>query len=305
MRQLTILAPCKVNLTLDILSRRPDGYHEMDMIMQAVSLFDRLTLTPRTDGGSGLLLQCTRPDLSCGEDNIVSRCARGFWEHCGIPQEEQNIQVLLEKAIPVQAGLGGGSADGAGILAALNRWHGAGLSVEELCAIGAKYGADIPFCLFGGTARAQGIGEKLTRLPALPDCVFVVVKPRCAVSTGQAFAAFDDAGVDAHPDTEGALAALGRGDLPGLCERMENVFEELCQSQPQLEQVLQVRQELCRQGALAARMSGSGSAVFGVFAGPQQAMDCADRLEAAGQVESVHLAAPWVGGPVIEWEQSE
>ena len=144
-------------------------------------------------------------------------------------------------------------------------------------------------------------------LICIVDLLFPVLS-RYSMQTllpGQAFAAFDDAGVDAHPDTEGALTALGRGDLPGLCERMENVFEELCQSQPQLEQVLQVRQELCRQGALAARMSGSGSAVFGVFADPQQAMDCADRLEAAGQVESVHLAAPWAGGPVIEWEQSE
>lgn len=305
MKQLTILAPCKVNLTLDILSRRPDGYHEMDMIMQAVSLFDRLTLTPRTDGGHGLLLECTRPGLSCGEDNIVARCARGFWEHCGIPQEQQDIQVLLEKAIPIQAGLGGGSADGAGILAALNRWHGTGLSVEELCAIGARYGADIPFCLFGGTARAQGIGERLTRLPALPDCVLVVVKPTCAVSTGQAFAAFDAAGVDTHPDTEAAQSFLEQGDLPGLCGAMENVFEELCQSQPQLEQVLVLRQSLCRMGALGARMSGSGSAVFGIFSDPQQAMACAGQLEGAPGVESVHLAAPWAGGPVIEWEQSE
>lgn len=255
MDSITVKAYAKINLTLDIGSRRTDGYHDISSIMQTVSLEDTLTVTRQLCGVTAV---CQHLDVPIDTRNIVRKAARAFFAHTGITG---GCHIILQKSIPTQAGLGGGSADAAATLRALNALFEAGLSVDELCAIGARCGADVPFCVCGGTALVGGVGEKLTPLPT-PEGHVVILKPSVGISTVEAYAQYDAAGDVPHPDTEGCLAGVYAGDIRAVAAGCGNVFEYL--SLP--EEIGQAAQKLLEQGALVAQMSGSGSAVFGLFA---------------------------------------
>lgn len=250
----------KINLTLDVLFLRPDGYHEMDMVMQSVSLSDSLKLTLRDK--KGILLQTDRADLPDGEGNLAIRAARCFLEATG--REEQGLLVELCKRIPVCAGTAGGSSDAAAVLRALNRMFGQPFSNQELQGLGEGLGSDVPYCVWGGTARAQGRGEILTALPSLPPCWLVLCKPNFGVSTPELFHRMDGFARREHPDTEGMLAALAAQDLSQVARKLGNAFESVLPvSERKIVQCIRLALNRC--GALGACMSGTGPTVFGIF----------------------------------------
>ena len=252
-------ANAKINLTLDILRKREDGYHDLQMVMQSVTLADRITISPAR-GAEGRVASDLR-FLPTGGKNLAQVAAAVFREATGLGGE---MDVDIRKFIPVCGGLAGGSADAAAVLRAMNRITGAGLSLERLAEIGARAGSDVPFCVLGGTALAEGRGDRLTPLPPLPPCHIVICKPPFSVSTPQLFARVNVRKIVRRPDTAGALAALDEGDLAGVARRMYNVFEDVLEPR-RYREVASVKAVLIDCGALGASMSGSGPSVFGLF----------------------------------------
>ena len=288
MPAVTVLAPAKINLTLDVGGRRPDGYHEVDTVMQTVDLCDRVTVE-RTDSGR-IELCLPGSDLPADERNTAYRAARLFFEKAGFACP--GVRLTVEKRIPMQAGLAGGSADAAGVLAGLNRlWDGA-VSEAELLAAAAQVGADVPFCLVGGAARAVGIGTELTPYPPLPPCTVLIVQPETGVSTAEAYRAIDRARLTRRPDAAAMRRALESADLKAVGSRLGNVFEE-AEALPEVERI---RQTAKAYGALGCRMSGSGSAVFALFEREPDAGRC--RAECARRFPFAQLCHP-CGGPLV------
>lgn len=260
MKEMQIPAYAKINLTLDVLGKRPDGYHELSMIMQSVSLADTVILRETTE--KGFSLTTNLGFLPGADKNIAAVAARVFAAHTGVSLD--GLQIELEKYIPVCAGTAGGSSDGAAVLRGLNDWFATGLSRQELACMGEEVGSDVPYCVLGCTALAQGRGEKLTRLPALPECFIVLCKPPFPVSTPELFHRIDEVKLHFHPDTAGVLQALEAGDLTGVSRRMFNVFEEVLPA-PRQAVIQEIKNTLLSQGALGACMSGTGPTVFGIF----------------------------------------
>ncbi len=273
--RITVDAAAKVNLSLAILGRLPNGYHELAMVMQSVSLYDTVTVETLPKGG-GRVLTCDAKGVPCDERNIAWRAADAFFAAAGLPPVP--LAIRIQKRIPSEAGLGGGSADGAAVLAALQYLYREPLSADKLLEAGLSVGADIPFCLTGGTALAKGVGEKLTPLPPLPDCTLLLAKPKAGVSTAAAYAAYDRADGSISPDPAALIAALSEGDLSKIAAKMENVFEALVP----LPDVAKLREMILSCGALGSRMSGSGSAVFGIFADHAAAAACKSECEKRG-----------------------
>lgn len=251
-------AYAKLNLTLDILRKRDDGYHDLQMVMQSIDLADTLTITPSQGMGT---MSTTLSYLPSDGRNLAQMAARAFREFTGTGSE---VDISIDKRIPVCAGMAGGSSDGAAVLRAMNQLSGTGLSPMELAQIGAAVGSDVPYCVLGGTALAEGRGETLTPLPPLPPCQVVVCKPPFPVSTPQLFSRVDVKKIVRRPDTAGLLAALEQGDLTGVARRMYNVFEDVLESRKQAE-VYAIKGSLIDCGALGASMTGSGPTVFGLF----------------------------------------
>lgn len=253
-----VKACAKLNLTLDILGRRPDGYHELQMVMQSIDLCDVLTVTPTRGAGT---LTASLSFLPCDGRNLAARAASAFREATGT---RLRVDIYIQKHIPVCAGLGGGSSDAAAVLRAMNELSGAGLTPRELAEIGAEVGSDVPYCVLGGTMLAEGRGERLTPLPALPPCRVVVCKPGFSVSTPQLFAEADQRHIRLHPDTAGMLEALAQRDLPGVARRLYNVFPDALPPQ-RAREIGVITGALLENGALGACMSGSGPTAFGLF----------------------------------------
>ena len=249
----------KLNLTLDILGKRPDGYHEMRMVMQSIDLRDTVTLREETAPGIRVASSCRF--LPCDETNIAAKAILRFFEATGLPCP--GFSVRLDKEIPVCAGMAGGSSDGAAVLRLLRREYCPALPQEALEVIAARVGSDVPYCVRGGTALAEGRGECLTDLPPLPDCFLVVCKPPFPISTPELFAQVRTRRLRCHPDTAGMLAALAAGDLAGVAHRLYNVFEDVLPRK--YAQVFEIKRALLDCGAMAASMSGSGPTVFGLF----------------------------------------
>ena len=263
-------APAKINLTLDILGRRPDGYHDVAMIMQSVTLSDTVTLTKTED--KNISVSCSDPSIPCNESNIVYKCANAFFKETGI--ENTGIEIHIEKIIPCEAGLAGGSADGAATLRLLNFAFSAGLSDKALCEIGALVGADIPFCIVGGTRLATGTGTTLTKMKSMPKCFVVIVKPEISVSTKEAYALADSRTGMKFNYTDVCKDLIYRGDIRGIASALHNDFEEvLC-----LEEINSIKKIMYKQKALGAAMSGSGSAVFAIFQSKKAAEKCVAKL---------------------------
>ena len=269
---LTLKAYAKLNLMLDILSTLPNGYHDLFMVMQSVSLYDLVTLDENDSGA--LTVSCSDPAIPAGEGNLAYKAAKRFFDETGLPM--QGLDIHIEKHIPHAAGLAGGSADAAAVLRALNRMYGAPLTPDELETLAARVGSDVPFCVRGGTALATGRGEKLEALPPLPVCKFVVCKPDFSISTPELFRKLDQTGLRCHPDTAGILDALRRGELRQICRRMYNVFEDV--DDRRLRTVAEIKGRLLDCGALGAIMTGTGSAVFGVFRPGSIPPDAAESL---------------------------
>ncbi len=254
-------AYAKINLTLDVLGTRPDGYHELCMVMQQVSLCDNIAVRIGGDH-DGIKVMSNIGYLPCDDRNIAYKAATHFFNSTGITPDG-GVNITLEKRIPVAAGLAGGSSDGAAVLRALNRLYETNLSVDELCNIGVKIGADVPYCICGGTMLACGIGEKLTRLPALPPCDIVLCKPGYGMSTPKVFSELDEMEIKSHPDTDAMITALTTRDLPRIASLMENVLEPVVASAK--DDIGKIEEIMLNSGALGSIMSGSGSTVFGLF----------------------------------------
>lgn len=265
MDAITLSAYAKINLTLDVTGRRPDGYHTVRMVMQSVGLHDDVTVT-RT-GTGGVTLACDKPFVPTDGRNLAVRAAEHFFACTGLACD--GLHIALKKRIPVAAGLAGGSTDAAAVLRALDTLYGAGLSTDALCGMGLALGADVPYCLVGGTMLAEGIGEVLTPLPPLPDCWAVLCKPGFAVSTAAVYAALDGCTPSARPDTAGVLRALQAGDYAGVCRRLCNVMEAVTAAGHA--EIGRIKDTLMACGADGAAMSGSGPTTFGLFRTQAQA----------------------------------
>lgn len=255
-----VQAYAKLNLSLDVLSRRDDGYHDMRMVMQTISLCDTVAIEEELK--EGIQVSTNLRFLPNDERNLAAIAARKFWEANGC--QGKGLSIKIDKKIPVCAGMGGGSSDAAAVLRALNTMLGDPVPPDRLAEIGEKVGSDVPYCVIGGTALAEGKGEVLTRLPALPDCYIVVCKPAFSVSTPELFGCIDCRRIRCRPDTEGIVSALHAGDLPGVARRMYNVFEDVLPDRKRAE-IDQIKHELISEGALGAVMSGTGPTVFGIF----------------------------------------
>lgn len=276
-------AYAKLNLTLDILRRREDGYHDLQMVMQTISLTDTLTITPAQGEGK---MTSNLSFLPTDGTNLAQKAAAAFRRATGLGGE---VDISIHKHIPVCAGMAGGSADAAAVLRAMNQLTAAGLSPLALAQIGQSVGSDVPYCVPGGTALAEGRGERLTPLPALPPCHIVVCKPSFPVSTPQLFSRVDVRKILRRPDTQGMLEALEQGDLSGIARRMYNVFEDVLEPWKRAE-VHAIQNALLDAGALGAIMTGSGPTVFGLFEALPQAQQAARRL--GEQYQDVFLAQP-------------
>ena len=253
-------AYAKINLTLDVLARRPDGYHDLRMIMQTVSLRDNLAI--RAGCGGGAIKTVSNLGYLPEDDrNITVKAAKAFFAATGLACD--GVHIAIEKRIPVAAGLAGGSADGAAVLRALDRLYETHMGPNRLCEIGRRVGADIPFCIRGGTMLAEGVGEKLTPLSDMPVCHVVLCKPGYGMSTARVFGSLDITRIKRHPDTEAVISAIHAGDLPEIARGMYNVLEEVVSAERH--DISAVEETLLRCGALGAMMSGSGSTTFGLF----------------------------------------
>lgn len=259
--ELTTNAYAKINLSLDILGTRPDGYHEVCMIMQSLVLHDTLTL--RITEESGISMTCSNPSLPTDERNLAYRAAKLFCDTYGI---SDGISIHLEKVIPVAAGLAGGSSDAAAVLRGLNTMYNYPASAEELAALGVTLGADIPYCLMLGTVLSEGIGEKLTPLPAAPDFYCLLVKPSAGASTKQIYTEYDSLVQTEsipHPDTEALLSALKKRNRKALASGLCNVLEPV--TAKFVPEILSIKNTLRTMGAEGVLMSGSGPTVFALF----------------------------------------
>lgn len=271
MGTVTAFAPAKINLTLDIVGTRPDGYHLLESIFQSVGICDIIHVRKRWRKGIAL----KAPGCDCPtEKNTAYKAAVAFMNYTGL---NKGVKVTVQKRIPQQAGMGGGSADAAGVLVALNALFATNLTTEQLCEIGLTVGADVPFCIVGGAAYVTGIGETIQPLPNLPDCWIVIAQPTEGISTKEAYAAVDNAAILARPDNAAAIQALEVGDLAGVCKQAINVFE----SATQLEGVKDIRRRMEKYHPLCSQMTGSGSCVFAIFDDSETAHKCLEELEKA------------------------
>ena len=278
-----VLAPAKLNLSLDVAGLLPNGYHDLDMVMQTIDLYERITLRRSAD----LTLRLPGSFVPPNDKNTAYKAAVAFFHYTGLLA---GVDITIQKHVPVRAGMAGGSADAAAVLVGLNALYGAHLSMSELCALGAKIGADVPFALMGGTCRVQGVGDVMKALPPCPDCWFTVVMPDYGVSTPEAFAAYDRVGSSRHPDCEAQEAAIRAEDLAAVCAAAGNALEE-CSGAKDNEAI---KAALCEHGALTALMTGSGAAVFGIFADEAEARTAAAALKT--RWPQVYVAQPDKGG---------
>ena len=255
---MTLKAFAKINLGLDVISRREDGYHQVRMIMQTIRMFDQLEIEKSST--PGIRLSVNLPYVPTDSGNLVYRAASLLMEEFSI---QEGVDIRLNKFIPVAAGMAGGSSDAAAALVGVNRLFDLGLSRKELMERGLRLGADVPYCVMRGTALAEGIGEKLTRLPALPSCYILIGKPGISVSTKYVYTNLKLDAHTEHPDIDGIIEALENQDLGGVTGKMGNVLESV--TIPRYPVIEKIKDLMKAEGALNALMSGSGPTVFGIF----------------------------------------
>ena len=273
MIRLSGVAHAKLNLTLDVLGRRPDGYHNLSMVMQEITLGDALEIELET--GTPWSMTCSSGDIPCDDTNLCIKAANLFFQATGI--DCGGLRIHLNKVTPSCAGMGGGSADGAAALRLLWEHYGNPISEEALFQLAERTGSDVPFTLLGGTALAQEKGQLLTPLTAMPQCHLVICKPAFPISTPVLFSAVDQAEILVRPDTEAMIAALERRDLVAVANSLCNVFTPVVAKDHH--EIADIRDTMLSSGALGAEMTGSGPTVFGIFTEPAQAASCLTRLK--------------------------
>lgn len=258
---LTITEPAyvKVNLTLDVLDKRPDGYHNIKSIMQTVSLHDEVEICLGT--GTPWSIRCTHNGVPTDRKNLAWRAAEAFFQEIG--DDPNGLIISIEKHIPMEAGLGGGSADAAAVLRGLNKAYSEPISVRRLAELGGTIGSDIPFCVVGGAAMAEGRGELLRMLPGMPACDMIICKPEFSASTPQLYKKLDEMTIECRPNQDAMEKALSRGDLKGIADHLCNVFEPVVAGEHK--EIALIRRICMECGAMGVCMSGSGSAVFAIF----------------------------------------
>lgn len=282
MNELKLKAMAKINLGLDVLRKREDGYHDLRMIMQSIYLYDQIELIRMEQPGIEVSVNLSY--LPANEDNLVYRAAKLLMDEFGILS---GVQIHLRKYIPVAAGLAGGSSDAAAVLVGMNRMFDLNLTQEELMRRGVKIGADVPYCIMRGTALAEGIGEKLTRLPNAPEMHVVLAKPPIHVSTQFVYGNLRASELTYHPDIDGQISAIEKGDKYAMASLMGNVLETVTiPAHPVIEDIKNCMKEC---GAVNAMMSGSGPTVFGLFDDQEKAKAAYEKLMAGDLAKSVFL----------------
>ena len=258
---MTTLYECayaKLNLTLDVLGKREDGYHDLQSVMQTVSVRDDIEIDVGT--GKPWRLLCDREGIPCDETNLAWKAAEVYCN--ALHKDPGGLEIRITKRIPSQAGMGGGSADAAAVLRALNEYYDNPLSIMALAELGAQVGSDVPFCVICGTAMVEGRGERLRKLPDLPDCIFVVVKPQFSVSTPELYRKIDEVSIPKHPDNRAMESALLSGDIRKVADQVFNVFDPVVTADhPELNYIKSLFHQY---GAATYQMTGSGSAVFAI-----------------------------------------
>lgn len=263
-------AYAKINLGLDVIDRLENGYHVVKMIMQTVGIYDVLTLKRIPEG---IVVTTDNGELPTDDNNLIYKAARLMREAYEITE---GVSIHLEKNIPIAAGMAGGSTDAAGTFLGMNELFNIGATIEELQKLGVKVGADVPYCIMGGTALAEGIGEILSPLPAPPKCILVVAKPDINVSTKYVYEHLDAEGVEKHPDIDGMIEALKDDDLQGIVSRLGNVLETVTVKKHGI--INTIKQCMFEQGALGSLMSGSGPTVFGIFTDAEKAQRAKEEI---------------------------
>lgn len=288
MDKMQLKAMAKINLGLDVLRRREDGYHEVRMIMQSVKMYDQILLQKRQQGG--IRVKTNLYYLPTNENNLVYRAAKLLMDEFEI---SEGVSIDLKKYIPVAAGMAGGSSDAAAVLFGVNRMFGLGLSQQQLMDRGVKLGADIPYCIMRGTALSEGIGEILSPLPPMPDCQILIAKPGISVSTKFVYENLRASELEKHPDIDGMLEALKQRDLKGLASLMEggNVLETV--TVPAYPVIQDLKDTMKNCGALASLMSGSGPTVFGIFDNPAAAKRAYAAIRKGRQAKQLRLTTPY------------
>lgn len=285
MKKIVLKAYGKVNLGLDVVRRRDDGYHEVRMVMQTVGLFDRLEL--KKTSGDSIKLSANLKFLPVNEQNLVYQAIAAVKDKYSL---KCGVKAYLEKRIPIAAGMAGGSSNCAAALRGMDQLFDLGIGERELCEIGAGLGADVPYCVIGGTALAEGIGEKLTKLPPMPDCHILIAKPGISVSTKTVYENLNVPGLDPHPDIDGMVSAIESQDLNGITKRMENVLETV--TVPRYPVIDEIKSFLLEQGAENALMSGSGPTVFGIFVSEDKARAALSNLKSFEDVKQAYVVPP-------------
>lgn len=288
MDKIQLKALAKINLGLDVLRRREDGYHEVKMIMQTIGLHDDLEI--RKTKTPGIQVKTNLYYLPTNENNLVYKAAKLLMDEFQI---QDGVSIQLKKRIPVAAGMAGGSSDGAAVLWGINQMYGLGLSMQALMERGVRLGADVPYCIQRGTALAEGIGEKLSVLPSMPKCTILIAKPGISVSTKFVYENLhaNDLKPEQHPDVDSMIEAMRQKDLGLLCSRMGNVLETV--TIPAYPVINEIKRTMMDNGAIGSMMSGSGPTVFGIFDSPAAAKQAVKAVRAAKLAKQIFLTTPY------------
>ena len=288
MDKIQLKALAKINLGLDVLRRREDGYHEVKMIMQTIGLHDDLEI--RKTKTPGIQVKTNLYYLPTNENNLVYKAAKLLMDEFQI---HDGVSIQLKKRIPVAAGMAGGSSDGAAVLWGINQMYGLGLSMQALMERGVRLGADVPYCIQRGTALAEGIGEKLSVLPSMPKCTILIAKPGISVSTKFVYENLhaNDLKPEQHPDVDSMIEAMRQKDLGLLCSRMGNVLETV--TIPAYPVINEIKRTMMDNGAIGSMMSGSGPTVFGIFDSPVAAKQAMKAVRAAKLAKQICLTTPY------------
>ena len=288
MDKIQLKALAKINLGLDVLRRREDGYHEVKMIMQTIGLHDDLEI--RKTKTPGIQVKTNLYYLPTNENNLVYKAAKLLMDEFQI---QEGVSIQLKKRIPVAAGMAGGSSDGAAVLWGINQMYGLGLSMQALMERGVRLGADVPYCIQRGTALAEGLGEKLSVLPPMPKCTILIAKPGISVSTKFVYENLhaNDLKPEQHPDVDSMIEAMRQKDLGLLCSRMGNVLETV--TIPAYPVINEIKRTMMDNGAIGSMMSGSGPTVFGIFDSPVAAKQAMKAVRAAKLAKQICLTTPY------------
>ena len=284
MKDISVKALAKINLGLDVVGKREDGYHEVCMVMQTIHLFDRLEISKNRSGQ--ITMETNLSFLPTNENNLVYKAAKLLTDEFEI---KDGIHVQLHKHIPVAAGMAGGSTDAAAVLYGMNRIFELGLTREQLMERGVKIGADVPYCVMRGTALAEGIGEKLTKLPPMVKCPVLIAKPQISVSTKFVYDNLKLNSDTKHPDIKKLVTDIKEKDLCKIAGDMGNVLETV--TIPAYPVIAEIKEHMKEHGALNAMMSGSGPTVFGLFDKEETAVEAYEAMKASGLAKQVYLTS--------------